>query len=98
MQIGETKTFNYTGNVQSISLMPGQYKLECWGAGGGNDSQRGGYGGYSYGHIDINQQQTLYICVGGAGASAASGRGGGYNGGGNAGVLVALELVEEQHI
>ena len=85
MFINQSQRFNYTGGIQSLTLYPGTYKLECYGAGGGNDSQRGGYGGYSYGHIDITQQQTLYICVGGAGASAASGRGGGYNGGGNAG-------------
>ncbi|HFL3205687.1 TPA: glycine-rich protein, partial [Clostridioides difficile] len=27
--------FNYTGSEQSVTLKPGKYKLECWGACGG---------------------------------------------------------------
>ena len=43
-------TFQYKGSVQSVSLLPGTYKLECWGAEGGNSeyhSKPGGKGGYS---------------------------------------------------
>ncbi len=42
--------FNYTGSEQSITLKPGKYKLECWGACGGTvdasdwtDCTKGGY-------------------------------------------------------
>ncbi|MBH8066328.1 glycine rich domain-containing protein, partial [Clostridioides difficile] len=27
--------FDYTGTEQPITLKPGRYKLECWGASGG---------------------------------------------------------------
>lgn len=85
MIIGESIQFNYTGNVQKIELLPGVYQLECYGAGGGSDSYRGGYGGYAKGIFETEEIVTAYIYVGGAGASSVSGRGGGYNGGGNAG-------------
>ena len=93
------KEFNYTGNVQSIELLPGVYQLECWGAQGGqgnnnayvNTSWYYGKGGYSTGTIEIKTKTILYICVGGRGISysgypaipANSLVNGGYNGGGN---------------
>ncbi|MCL2105694.1 MAG: glycine-rich protein [Oscillospiraceae bacterium] len=54
----------------------GTYKLETWGAQGGNYSTtyQGGKGGYSYGEIYLEKDDTLYIYVG----SQA-----GYNGGGS---------------
>lgn len=55
----------------------GTYKLEAWGAQGGGT---GGTGGYSFGTINLNQNDSLYVYVGGAG----SGITGGYNGGGTA--------------
>ena len=86
MTIGESKQFNYTGNVQQLILTPGIYQFECWGAGGGSDdNNRGGYGGYAKGILETEKNITAYIYVGGAGASRARGYGGGYNGGGNAG-------------
>lgn len=71
------KEFNYTGNVQSIELLPGVYQLECWGAQGGqgndnayaNTSWDYGKGGYSTGTIEIKTKTILYICVGGRGIS-----------------------------
>ena len=42
--------FDYSGSVTSISLSPGTYMLEAWGAQGGygmSETYRGGYGGYS---------------------------------------------------
>ena len=93
------KEFNYTGNIQSIELLPGVYQLECWGAQGGqgndneyaNTSWNYGKGGYSIGTIEIKTKTILYICVGGRGISYAgypaipanSLVNGGYNGGGN---------------
>lgn len=93
------KEFNYTGNIQSIELLPGIYQLECWGAQGGqgndnayaNTSWNYGKGGYSTGIIKIKTKTILYICVGGRGISysgypaisANSLVNGGYNGGGN---------------
>ena len=34
MVVGESKRFDYTGNIQTIVLEPGKYKLECYGAQG----------------------------------------------------------------
>ena len=81
MVVGASKRFNYTGNVQSIELLPGKYKLECWGASGANPdywNSLGGYshpgnGGYICGELSINHFLVLYIQVGARN---------GYNGGG----------------
>ena len=75
-----TKTFAYTGNVQSFkALYDGEYTLEVWGAQGGYRSNTiyGGKGGYSKGIVTLTQNTNLYIYVG------ASGNSGGWNGGGS---------------
>ena len=72
------KDFNYTGSAQDITLIPGNYKLEVWGAQGGTYSYTGGVGGYSKGTINLTQDTNMYILVGGQGSTT-----GGYNGGGN---------------
>ena len=72
--------FDYTGNVQSYTVpLTGIYKLEVWGAEGGYNttSKNGGKGGYSYGNIKLDNNQILFVYVGGSGNN-----GNGYNGGG----------------
>ena len=68
----------------------GKYKLEVWGAQGGNASyggrnSTGGYGGYSVGIVTLNKGDKLYINVGTQGISTYTLSGqtnaGGYNGG-----------------
>ena len=87
-QEGQVYTYNYTGSVQSVTLPAGKYKLETWGAQGGNDTwtggsnHTGGYGGYSTGVIDNSNDITLYITVGGKGSNTGTTTNGGYNGGG----------------
>jgi hypothetical protein len=79
------RTFDYTGNVQMYTVpVTGTYKLEVWGAQGGNG---GGYGGYSYGNIYEEKGSVIYVCIGSAGSnnSARIGGAGGYNGGGHGG-------------
>jgi len=99
--------YNYSGNVQTFTApVAGYYKLEAWGASGGNADQtdqesigyiKGGKGGYSYGTVYLNANQTIYLAVGGEGESIAFRvnsvaqtsystltRGGGFNGGGDA--------------
>ena len=79
--IGEFKKqdFDYTGTIQTfVAPKTGIYKLETWGAQGGNatdgtNTARGGYGSYSVGEVALQQGDTLYINVGGQN---------GYNGGG----------------
>ena len=88
---GDFKRFNYTGNVQSIELLPGKYKLEVWGAEGGgrrlsgnSASGLGGLGGYATGILTLRKKTRLYIYVGGHGLSSTSGiASGGWNGGGS---------------
>lgn len=90
METGQSKTFSYTGSVQSVKLAPGTYKLETWGAqGGGYNSYTGGPGGYSSGNITLTSQTTVYVYVGQQGTSNSSSSmmfgGGGYSGIGGAG-------------
>lgn len=72
--------FDYTGQIQIfVAPKTGIYRLETWGAQGGDatdgtNSARGGYGAYAYGEALLNQGDTLYINVGGQN---------GYGGGGN---------------
>lgn len=74
---GQLYTYNYTGGVQSVTLPAGKYKLETWGASGGNPSHGagGGKGGYSVGTVDLNGETTLYVVVG---QSTGAFNGGGY--------------------
>jgi len=66
--------FAYTGKAQSVTLEPGKYVLECWGAQGGyrSNSSYGGKGGYSTGTLTLTQKTTIYIYVGGSGNSVTS--------------------------
>ena len=80
------KNFAYTGGQQSITIpTAGTYKLEVWGAQGGNSTYHGttgGKGGYSIGTISLTQNTTLYVYVGGMGSCGIMGIYGGWNGGG----------------
>ena len=82
--------FDYTGGEQ-VFIVPvsGIYRLETWGAQGGNvnSNKFGGYGGYSNGNINLLENNILYINNGGQGkriTGLQSVIDGGYNGGGNA--------------
>lgn len=78
---GSVMNFDYTGSVQTATLAPGTYKLECWGGQGRTySSYIGGYGGYSKGTITLTEATTVYISVGGAGSSSSTAAG--FNGGG----------------
>jgi hypothetical protein len=89
-----TYTMNYTGSVQTLTLGPGSYSIQAWGANGAdgtyyssmtpNNNISGGKGGYSTGTFSTATTTTLYIYVGGKGTNTLSGNNpGGYNGGGN---------------
>ena len=83
---GSDYDFDYTGDEQLFNTpYTGIYKLETWGAQGGDttDNYIGGYGSYSRGQINLNSNQQLHIYVGGAGLlSDDINTQGGYNGGG----------------
>ena len=76
LKIGENKRFDYTGSIQSIQLLPGEYLFEVYGAKGGGTY--GAKGGYAKGNIMIYNPIVIYIICGGIGKYRA----GGYNGGG----------------
>ena len=90
------KEFSATGAVQNVTLNAGTYKLEVWGAqggnynttytGGNNTTYIGGKGGYSYGTLTLNNTTNLYVYVGKQ-AQTITTNGtvttGGFNGGGN---------------
>ena len=89
--VGSYKNFDYTGSVQTFNACAGRtYKLEVWGAQGGDYTTQTNYdpgpGGYSYGIKNITSESTLYIYVGGQGGAKSSSQAdqtsGGYNGGG----------------
>ena len=92
--------YKNTGNVQTFTApLSTTYKLEVWGAQGGNTTNGASVtktterikGGYSYGIKQIESNKKLYICCGqkgGDGISSPNGKSGGtggYNGGGNGG-------------
>ena len=84
--------FNYfprnTGSVQSFTApQDGTYKLEVWGAQGGDDAEQiGGNGGYAYGTLKLASNNFLYITVGSKGITGPA-VAGGFNGGGKSGGL-----------
>lgn len=85
----DSTNYDFTGDVQEfIAPATGIYKLETWGAQGGNSefnsvSYKGGYGAYSVGTVSLNKNDVLYIYTGGQ--PDVESTTGGYNGGGNGG-------------
>lgn len=88
---GTYQEFSYAGVIQTYTVpATGWYKLETYGAQGGDGAYtyfNGGKGGYTVGYKILTKGTVLYICVGGKG-STTSGESnhtayGGYNGGGH---------------
>ncbi|WP_461197124.1 glycine rich domain-containing protein [Clostridioides difficile] len=84
--------FDYTGKGQVVTLPPGKYKLECWGAAGGCASgvpkDSGSRGGYASGELTLKKETTLYVYVGQDGGDPSNtGINGGFNGGGGGAVV-----------
>lgn len=81
IKTGDILNCPYSESVKSITLPKGQYRLECWGAQGGNyGSYQGGYGGYSAGTLTLSKKTIIYLQTGGKGSNSSIN--GGYNGGG----------------
>ena len=89
--VPDTYEYDYNGTYQTfIAPVSGDYKLEVWGASGGDMESgwtgKGGLGGYTSGIINVPKDTRLYVYVGSAGVGYNSGRSlnaGGYNGGGS---------------
>lgn len=87
IKAGDILNCPYSGSAKSITLPKGKYKLECWGAQGGDvTSGAGGKGGYSIGILTLLNKVNCYLYTGGKGTSdinSTSGiKSGGFNGGG----------------
>ena len=90
----DIKEHFYQKNQQQEFVVPenGTYKIELWGAAGGNNTEennpanvrKGGKGAYTSGEIYLRKDTILYFYVGSKGADAVPGQdsAGGYNGGG----------------
>ena len=83
-----THDYDYNGSYRSVTLPPGTYQFQCWGAQGGSNAayssygitaKPGGKGGYSIGQLTVSQATAVRVYVGGQGSSSA----GGFNGGGS---------------
>lgn len=84
-KINNERDFNYSSEeVQKYTAQAdGWYKLEVWGANGGNatfnsDSAQGGRGGYSVNYVYLTQGQKIDVYIGGCGKDATN-SGLGYN-------------------
>lgn len=89
LRTGDIVNVPYSGAVQSLTLKKGTYKLEVWGAQGGNYNTTycGGKGGYSVGTLALAEDTEVYCYAGGQGKIRSSASGwatidGGWNGGG----------------
>ena len=65
---GHSQTFSYTGSVQSVTLNPGSYEIEAWGADGGKGFQTSsinneGKGGYSKGILTVTTPTLLPLAI-----------------------------------
>lgn len=98
MSDGKVYDFNYkTEKVPYEFSIPssGIYKIECWGAAGGDNfnpvgsnrtaASRAGRGAYTTGEVTLDASTTLYVYVGGAGVYSSTTAAGGWNGGGKNG-------------
>lgn len=84
------KTFSCTKEGQEYSIPEsGYYKIECWGASGGNAGAAiGGKGAYTNGIIYLSKGEKIYVYVGEAGKNgtvSGSAMDGSFNGGGPCG-------------
>ena len=82
MVIDLSALFTFTAPVN------GWYKVQLWGAQGGDDDPstgKGARGAYVTGEVHVTAGTNLYVYVGAPGRTAVTGTGAGYNGGGNPG-------------
>ena len=75
-------------NGETITLKPGTYKLEAWGASGvyssanPTNSHPNGYGGYASGTLTLTESLNVTLYIGGSPNSNSDVNYGGWNGGG----------------
>ena len=89
-QINPVFDYPFSGMERTFQApVTGNYSLEAWGAQGGMcNTNRGGYGGYAYSEVTLQEGDILYLNVGGMGDGkecSSQTNQGGYNGGGPGG-------------
>ncbi len=105
---GDIWDFNYTGSEMPWDVpVNGIYKLEVWGAQGGNGGGNPGEGGYSYGSVELENNSTLYVVVGQQGhqgnfnpdgggwpngGDGGADNGHGYGGGGSSDIRTGMDV------
>nr|WP_074440980.1 glycine rich domain-containing protein [Clostridioides difficile] len=91
--------FDCANIEQNVTLKPGRYKFECWGARGGalgTPFESGfyyGYGGYCSGEITLKKETTLYLYVGIDGRKGYNFNGAGYGNGASGGGATDIRLI-----
>ena len=94
---GSSLEFDYKREAEKITLPCGRYKLEVWGAKGGDSTgngfyngdscyrgsstAQGGLGGYSRGILNLGKSESVYVFVGGQGGAPSSADGSSSKGG-----------------
>ncbi|MNT19897.1 Glycine rich protein [compost metagenome] len=66
--------YAYTGKYQTLNIVKdGKYKIECWGASGGDGRlTSAGNGAYTSGEVNLTKGTALYIYVGQQGKSGVN--------------------------
>jgi pyruvate/2-oxoglutarate/acetoin dehydrogenase E1 component len=60
--LSSVQTFTYTTcAAQQVTLQPGKYRFEVWGASGGSTVASGGFGGYSKGELTLSESTKQLI-------------------------------------
>ncbi|MBQ9394118.1 MAG: hypothetical protein IJU23_01200 [Proteobacteria bacterium] len=69
IKIPTVQNFEYTGDAQTVTLPAAKYKLEVWGAQGGESATNfyAGKGGYASGTVTLTKATQVFIYVGGRG-------------------------------
>jgi hypothetical protein len=71
--MSSVQTFTYTTcAAQQVTLQPGTYRFEVWGASGGSNKASGGLGGYSKGELTLSESTAAFVNVGQQGGSYSS--------------------------
>ena len=79
---GDIISFAYVGSPKAITLPPGEWLMECWGAKGGN--ALGGRGAYAKGILALMQETEFFVYVGRQGYNQEASPSYTFNGGGTA--------------
>ncbi|NLZ95000.1 MAG: hypothetical protein GX921_04135, partial [Bacteroidales bacterium] len=71
--LSSVQTFTYTTcAAQQVTLQPGTYRFEVWGASGGTNVGKGGLGGYSKGELTLSESTSAFVNIGQQGGTYSS--------------------------